>query len=107
MGWWYLQTAGFCCVYSIKLQTASFDGCDNNYIQFRMAPQGMQLRRTWVAVTPCLVVPHELQSALRSAVTAAAPSGSDGPPGCRRWTTACGLYRHGSEADVTGGHLCG
>ena len=46
MGWWYLQTAGFCCVYSIKLQTVSFDGCDNNYIEFRMAPQGMQLRRT-------------------------------------------------------------
>ena len=22
-----------------------------------------------------------------------------------QWTTACGLYQHGDEADVTGGHL--
>ena len=24
-----------------------------------------------------------------------------------QWTISCGWYRHGSEADVTGGHLCG
>ena len=24
-----------------------------------------------------------------------------------QWKILCGWYRHGSEADVTGGHLCG